>query len=95
MEGPYDKLIIFLVPNSFRKDYQLHEEFKDEEAVAFLQNNAYSKLLLSEYRATKMALTEYKRPNISIEIEEINEEEVGNLIYFFELSVIALGEFLM
>ena len=92
MEGPYDKLIIFLVPNSFRKDYQLHEEFKDEEAVAFLQNNAYSKLLLSEYRATKMALTEYKRPNISIEIEEINEEEVGNLIYFFELSVIALGE---
>lgn len=92
MEGPYDKLIIFLVPNSFKKDYQIHEEFKNEPAVTFLENNTYSKLLLSEYTATKMALTEYKRPNISIEIKEINEEEIGNLIYFFEVSVIALGE---
>ncbi|BAL81037.1 hypothetical protein [Caldisericum exile] len=93
MEGPYDKLIIFVAPNKFRKDIEIKKSLEHDE-INFLSGKYYSELLLNEYIATKMALTQNGRPNVSIEIEKINEETLGELIYFLELEVLALGEIL-
>lgn len=93
MEGPYDKLIIFVVPKKFRKDALIYNSLGYLE-LDFLTGKHYSELLLNEYIATKMALTQNGRPNVSIEIEKIDEENLGRLIYFMELEVLALGELL-
>ncbi|MGB9769546.1 MULTISPECIES: glucose-6-phosphate isomerase [Caldisericum] len=93
MEGPYDKLIIFVVPKKFRKDADIYNSLGYLE-LDFLTGKHYSELLLNEYIATKMALTQNGRPNVSIEIEKIDEENLGRLIYFMELEVLALGELL-
>jgi glucose-6-phosphate isomerase len=93
MEGPFDKLIMFVAPKKFRKDTIVFNNIGMPE-LEFLDNKKYSELLQSEYVATKMALTQNGRPNLSIEIEKIDEENIGELIYFFELEVLALGELL-
>jgi len=94
MEGPFDKLILFLVVKHFRKETYINEETLQYPELKFLRDHRYSELLYNEYVATKYALSQNHRPNISLEIEEINEESIGELIYFFELEVLALGELL-
>ena len=93
MEGPFDKLIMFVAPKNLRKDIIVFNNIAMPE-LEFLDNKKYSELLQSEFVATKMALTQNGRPNLSIEIEKIDEENIGELIYFFELEVLALGELL-
>lgn len=95
IEGPYDKLIIFVFPEEKRKDYEIKgSEFVQKESVEFLLNKNYSELLKQEYHATKAALAEAGKPNLSIEVSKIDEESLGELIYFFELEVLSLGEML-
>ncbi len=95
IEGPYDKLIIFVFPKEKNKDYEIKEsEFIQKEDVEFLLNKNYSELLKQEYYATKAALTVAGKPNVSIEVPKIDEESLGELIYFFELEVLSLGEML-
>lgn len=93
MEGPYDKLVVFLYPKSFRTDFEMPASMDFETAsVSHLLGREYSDLIFSELKATRAALTKAKRPNVSIELDSINERELGKLILFLELSVVALGE---
>lgn len=95
IEGPYDKLVIFVFPEEKNKDYKIKgSEFIQKEDVEFLLNKNYSELLKQEYYATKAALTEAGKPNLSIEVSTIDEESLGELLYFFELEVLSLGEML-
>lgn len=93
MEGPFDKIIIFLYPLCYRNDLFIKNEFPfDTNPSKHLTNKAYSNLIMNELKATRAALTKSKRPNLSIELDSISEEELGKLIFSFEISVLALGE---
>ncbi len=94
IEGPFDKLIIFIAPEQYKDDFNIDGNLTDDEHINYLKHKNTSQLIRSEFFATQAALNKSKKPFISIEIPEINETTLGELIYFFEYEVVALGEML-
>ncbi len=89
MEGPFDKIITILSVEKLKNSmtiptYDGH----------FLGGQTINKLLLTEEKATALALAQNDRPNLTITVPEINEFTVGQLIYLFELATAYMGELL-
>ncbi|MBI2634763.1 glucose-6-phosphate isomerase [Candidatus Peregrinibacteria bacterium] len=82
-EGPNDKLIIFIEVKNTGKPLKI---------PAIHKNLTFNKLLQTEKEATAAALTRNNRPNITIKIDSITEETLGELLMFFEGSIAFLGE---
>lgn len=81
LDGPKDKWIIFFELNKFEKDYVLN-------------NFKYSQILKAEKIGTEKAMTQKKIPNITISIDKLDEENLGELIFAFETAVALAGELL-
>ena len=76
MEGPFDKIITILSVEKLKNSmtiptYDGH----------FLGGQTINKLLLTEEKATALALAQNDRPNLTITVPEINEFTVGQLIF--------------
>ncbi|MBN1494999.1 glucose-6-phosphate isomerase [Candidatus Peregrinibacteria bacterium] len=82
-EGPNDKFFIFI------KVKDLGETIKIPN---YIKNLSFNKLFHTEQEGTIQALTHYKRPNIIINIDKVDEENLGALFMLFEASVAFLGE---
>ncbi len=95
MEGPNDKLLIFIkikkqgatikVPSPLDKG--------DLGDLSYLQNLTFNTLLHTEMQGTIDALTKQDRPNITLEIDKVDEENLGTLFMLFEATTAFLGEF--
>ncbi|MBI4564357.1 MAG: glucose-6-phosphate isomerase [Planctomycetes bacterium] len=90
MEGPQDKLIVFLVPRQFRSDVTIPSSMSDPSAD-FLHGKCFSELLSAEQQGTQAALTAAGRPNLTIEIPQISPRTVGALLLFFEMAAVFAG----
>ena len=88
-EGPNDKFFMFISVKNFKTNIKI----PDNKEVEFLKGVSFNKLFQTEMKATAESLTINNRPNISIEVEEINEITLGQLFMFFEGSIAFLGEF--
>lgn len=84
MEWPNDKFIIFLEVSKFEKNYKIEKDWKMK----------FSNLLNIEKYATSKALSEKWVLNYSLKIDKIDEENLWELIFFFEMQVAFLWEFL-
>jgi glucose-6-phosphate isomerase len=51
-----------------------------------------SKLLNSELKGTVLSLSENGVPSITLSFEEINEKNVGEFIFFYELTTAVMGK---
>jgi len=95
MEGPFDKLIVFLAVDKYKNTLSTGNILKsNDETVNYLQNKNYADLLETEFLTTRLALTSKGRPNVTFKLEALDEEELGRLVYSFEYGVIVLGELL-
>ena len=92
LEGPFDKLFILVAPENYRNDIEVKGDLTNDEHAYYLQNRNYSDLIKSEFLATQAALKQNERPFVTMQIPEVEEGEIGKLIYLLEYSVIALGE---
>lgn len=93
MEGPYDKLIIFLSPYSYRNDENTGTVLNSsDETISYLENKNYTDLIKSEFLATRLSLTRKGRPNATFKVNLLDEFELGSFIYALEYSVLVLGE---
>jgi len=81
-EGPNDKLLMFIEVANLGPELQIPGE-----------NYSFNKLIQIEKEATAGSLTKNDRPNLTIKIDEINEETLGELFMLFEASIAFLGEF--
>jgi len=101
MEGPDDKLFMFLTVTDFDHDFVIpvphfiggEDRWKDVP-FHFLEEVSFEKLLKIECRATIDSLTEKKRDNMVIELEKIDAKTMGALVMLFEGAAAFLGEFL-
>lgn len=104
MEGPNDKLLIFIKVNKQGDDLKipsptdpaaLREDLGglDLEEIAYLKNLTFNTLLHTEMQGTINALTKQDRPNITLEIGKVDEENLGALFMLFEGATAFLGEF--
>lgn len=92
-EGPNDKLHIFLKANNMGGDVAIPMLYPDEESLQYLKDVTFAKLIHTEMQGTIEALTQNDRPNITIEIEQVNERALGELFLLFEGATAFLGEF--
>lgn len=89
-EGPNDKLITFIEVESFRFGGPMHKapESTPLEHLRFLDT---SEVLNIELDGTRNALTQSRRPNLTITLPAVTPYYLGQLIYLFEMTTILTG----
>jgi glucose-6-phosphate isomerase len=92
MEGPEDKVIQFLRVREPLEDFELNADLS-ADSIDYLKGKSLHQLFLAEQTATATALARAGRPNLTIEIDRITEENVGALFYLFEFATAIAGEF--
>jgi glucose-6-phosphate isomerase len=90
MEGPFDKVVTFIVPEDYGSDLII-PAYPPASSLAYLEGQSLSKLIRSEYQATVVALTKNGRPNCTISLSEVNAEELGGLLYLLEVQTVFAG----
>ncbi len=74
-----------------KEDFYIFEDENDFDGLNFLSNQNMSQVNRRAFEGTILAHTEGGVPNIVLELPEINEYEIGYLIYFFEKACAVSG----
>lgn len=90
-EGIKDKIIMFLKVEKSDFDYPLSGDLK---IAPHLKNCTLKQLLDFEYSSTAYSLTMQDRPNYSLILEKIDEENMGKIIFIMEMMTAFMGEML-
>jgi glucose-6-phosphate isomerase len=93
MEGPYDKVITFLTIKRFSKEVSIVEGNDIESDLVYLKGHSLNNVMKAEFEGTRIALTEQKRPNGTIILDELSAFTLGQLFYLFELQTAYGGTF--
>lgn len=93
VEGPRDKVIVFLGTKKFSSALPIPPETSNPSAIKYLEGHELGELLNVERQATTYALTSEKRPNLTIELDAIDAPHIGGLLYLFEAATLFAGGF--
>lgn len=85
-EGPNDKLIIFFEIEKFKNTLKIPNKN--------LKNITFNELINIEKASTEKSLQDSHRPTLTIKLDKISEETLGELFILFEGATAFLGEFL-
>lgn len=91
MEGPDDKVVLFLRTQAFRKDVALPKASVKASSTDYLEGKGMAELLMVESLATEKALTDSGRPNAALVIDRVNERNLGALLYYLQLVTVYAG----
>lgn len=91
-EGPFDKWFTLLSVEEPDHAVTIPLAYEDREGVAYLGGRTLKELFHAERDGTRIALTEARRPNATISMENVDAHSIGQLIYLLELSVAVMGE---
>jgi glucose-6-phosphate isomerase len=91
IDGPHDKVIIFIRINDYGVDIKIPKVFKDIEGLSYLSGYTFSELIKAEEEATELALAKAGRPNMTIIIPQVDAYHIGQLFHFFELATAFIG----
>jgi glucose-6-phosphate isomerase len=83
-DGPDDKLYIFLETKDLGPEIAVDSPYK----------TTFGELMQIEKNATAASLTKSGRPNITILVDSVTEETLGQLFLLFEGATAFLGEFM-
>ena len=90
-EGPNNKLINFIRVKEFDTTLEIPKIF-EFTGVGYLGGNTVNSLINAEADATKVALVDYQRPNVTITLEKVNPYNIGQLLYMLEVQTAITGE---
>ena len=88
MQGPNNKYFMFLKILKNNNDIELKN---NPTFLSDIDNKYLSEIVHAQLVGTMSALQSNLRPFVALEIEKLNEENLGCLIYFFELFTIIVG----
>lgn len=91
MEGPEDKVFIFLRILDYGTDIMIPRVFEDNEGIGYLGGRPLSELIKAEEESTELALAKNKRPNMTIVVPSIDAYHLGQLFQFFEIATAFTG----
>ncbi|HBR22299.1 MAG TPA: glucose-6-phosphate isomerase [Nitrospiraceae bacterium] len=91
MEGPEDKVVVFIKVDDYGVDIEIPKVFKDVEGTSYLGGHTLSELIKAEQESTGLALSKIKRPNMTISIPKIDAYHMGQLFHFFEMATAFTG----
>ncbi|ELY60495.1 glucose-6-phosphate isomerase [Natronococcus amylolyticus DSM 10524] len=87
--GPRDKVVTFVTPRE-ADDRAIPDTEVDD--LAYLGDATLGELLDAEFEATEASLAAAGRPNVRIELERVDEYELGGLLYGMEAACVLAGE---
>lgn len=90
-EGPNDKVINFIRVENFDTTLEIPKIF-EYTGIGYLGGKTINDLLNAEADATRVALSDYQRPTITITLPEINAYNVAQLLYMLEVQTAIAGE---
>lgn len=91
MDGPEDKIILFLSVERHGFQEEIPEEFHDIEGLRFLGGHTLEELINTEQLATEMALFLNKKPNMKILIPKIDPYILGQIFQFLQVTTAMAG----
>lgn len=91
MEGPADKTVTFVAVAKPETDVEIPALHADVPELAYLGGHTLGELLDIERRATAGALARRGRPNMTMTLERVDAEHVGELIMLLELATAYAG----
>lgn len=90
-EGPNDKIISFIRVKDFDNTLQIPNIF-EYTGIGYLGGKTINDLLDAEADSTKVALTDFNRPNVTITLPQIDGYHIGQLLYMLEVQTAIVGE---
>ena len=91
LDGPNDKTVTFIGRNRFKKDIKIPDVFRHEDSISYLRRQDLSKLMTSEMNATEFILTRNNRPSVRLNLDELDEFNIGSLLYLYEVQTAFAG----
>ncbi|MDY6854768.1 MAG: glucose-6-phosphate isomerase [Thermodesulfobacteriota bacterium] len=91
IEGPFDKVIAFIVVENYEKEVFIPPAYNDLEGVTYLGGHSLNELIKAEKVATELALQKNQRPNLTITLPILNAFTLGQLFLLFELQTVFSG----
>lgn len=93
-EGPNDKLHNLITVGQYRATVTIDEVPASTPELDYLQGAELGQLLQREAWATGWALTQAKRPNLTIAAPAIDAAIVGEFFFMYELQTVMAGDLL-
>jgi len=91
MDGPDDKVVIFLRIEDYGEDIGIPVVFEDIEGIGYLGGHKLSELIKAEEESTELALSKNRRPNMTISIPALDAYHLGQLFHFLEITTAFTG----
>lgn len=88
MEGPRDKVVVFVTIRSRAADLAIPSHRADVAAMGYLGGHTVGELLDTERRATAEALRQRGRPNMTVELERLDPHGLGQALMMFEIATV-------
>ena len=92
MEGPANKTLTFIAVDNHGADVKIPSAHADVTELAYLSGHSLAELISIEQRATAGALARRGRPNMTVHIDRVSEESVGELMMFLEIATSYAGQ---
>ena len=89
-EGPNDKVINFVQVENFDTVANIPDIFQ-YTGLSYLSGKSLNELISAEAASTKVSLTDYQKPNVTISIPQINEYYLGQLLYTLMIQTAITG----
>jgi glucose-6-phosphate isomerase len=91
-EGPHDKWFTLLSVDEPDHTLEIPHAFEDLEGASYLGGRSFKDLFAAERDGTRIALTEARRPNVSVQFESVSAYSVGQYLQMMQVSVAVMGE---
>lgn len=93
-EGPFDKIIVFIGVDKYKKSITIPKIYEDIPSLGFLGGITQDELIKTEQIATEFAILKSGKQNMTITLPEVNEFTLGQILYLFEVATAFMGELL-
>ena len=90
-EGPNNKVINFIRVDEFDNTLEIPNIF-EYTGIGYLGGKSVNRLLNAEADSTRVALTDNKRPVVTITLDKINGYNLAQLLYMLEVQTAITGE---
>jgi len=90
-EGPNDKLINFIRVKEFDTTLEIPKIF-EYTGIGYLGGKTINALINAEADSTRVALSDYSRPTVTITLPKINGYYIAQLLYMLEVQTAIAGE---
>lgn len=91
-EGPKDKVVWLLSVSNLGEEIAVPPQSDELASLGYLSKRGLGELLAAELRGTTLALSKAGTPSLTLALPQLDERELGGLIYLAEAAVSITGE---